>query len=115
MKCKLINCNADKYFILCIIILNVFFSAAGQVGLIGCNMRSSNEAYIGDTVYKTNTNVEPLEGFGVPKPMVFAGVYPFDQAQHVSLRSAIEKLTLNDSAVSTSIDSRYIRILNLNI
>lgn len=70
-------------------------------------MRSSNEAYIGDTVYKSNTIVEPLESFSVPKPMVFAGVYPFDQSQHVSLRSAIEKLTLNDSAVSVSIDSRY--------
>ena len=37
--------------------------------------------------------------------MVFAGVYPMDQSQHVALMSAIEKLVLN-SAVTVTIDSR---------
>lgn len=36
--------------------------------------------------------------------MVFAGIYPFDQSQHVALRTAIEKLTLNDSAVTVATD-----------
>lgn len=71
-------------------------------------MRSSKESFIGDTIHHTCTNVEPLKGFSVPKPMVFAGIYPFDQSQHPSLRSAIEKLALNDSAVSVSVDTRYI-------
>lgn len=69
-------------------------------------MRSSKEAHIGDTFYKTNTTIEPLPGFSPVRPMVFAGIYPFDQSQHVNLRGAIEKLTLNDSAVSVEIDSR---------
>ncbi|XP_044254322.1 translation factor GUF1 homolog, mitochondrial [Tribolium madens] len=78
---------------------------AGQIGLIGCNMRTSKEAFIGDTIHLSSRPVEPLQGFEPPQPMVFAGVYPMDQSQHVNLRSAIEKLTLNDSAVSVDIDS----------
>ncbi|RZC31992.1 translation factor GUF1 -like, mitochondrial [Asbolus verrucosus] len=78
---------------------------AGQIGLIGCNMRSSKEAFIGDTIHKSSCIVEALQGFEPPRPMVFAGVYPSDQSQHISLRSAIEKLTLNDSAVSVDVDS----------
>jgi elongation factor 4 len=78
---------------------------AGQIGLVGCNMRSSREAVIGDTIYNSANPVEPLEGFEPSRPMVFAGVYPMDQSQHTNLRSAIEKLTLNDSAVTVDIDS----------
>lgn len=69
-------------------------------------MRSSKEAHIGDTIHKTNVNVEPLPGFKPAQPMVFAGIYPFDQSQHVTLRNAIEKLALNDSAVTVAVDSR---------
>lgn len=84
----------------------VFFRVAGQIGLVGCNMRSSKEAHIGDTLHRKEEPVEPLVGFEPSKPMVFAGVYPFDQTQHVNLRSAIEKLALNDSAVTVSVDTR---------
>lgn len=72
-------------------------------------MRTSKEACIGDTLHKTNEVIQPLPGFKPAKPMVFAGVYPFDQSQHVSLRNAIEKLTLNDSAVTVAVDSRYLK------
>ncbi|KAK5643756.1 hypothetical protein RI129_007601 [Pyrocoelia pectoralis] len=78
---------------------------AGQIGVICCNMRSSTEAHIGDTIYRTGVAVEPLKGFQPVKPMVFAGIYPVDQSQHVNLRNAIEKLALNDSAVSITIDA----------
>lgn len=78
---------------------------AGQVGFITCNMRSTKEAHIGDTFHLKDVAVEPLEGFKPAQPMVFAGVYPMDQSQHVALRGAIEKLVLNDPAVSVSVDS----------
>lgn len=78
---------------------------AGQVGLIGCNMRNSKEAIIGDTMHLKNQIVEPLTGFKPQQPMVFAGVYPADQSQHVALRLAIEKLILTDSAVTLIADS----------
>lgn len=78
---------------------------AGQVGLVGCNMRQSSEAIIGDTIHLKGFPVEPMSGFKPQQPMVFAGVYPVDQSQHVALRSAIDKLCLTDSAVTIQADS----------
>lgn len=80
---------------------------AGQIGCISCNMRSSKEALIGDTIHLKNIVTEPLIGFKSPKPMVFSGVYPNDQSQFDDMRTAIEKLTLNDSSVSVTLESRY--------
>lgn len=69
-------------------------------------MRSSEEAYIGDTLHLKSTPVEPLPGFKVAKSMVFAGVYPMDQSQYIALQSAIDRLTLNDNAVTVVKESR---------
>ena len=43
--------------------------------------------------------------FPSPPPQVFAGIYPLDQSEYVSLRTAIDKLTLNDSSVTVHRDS----------
>lgn len=59
---------------------NLHFRFAGQIGCISCNMRSSKEAFIGDTLHLKNQSVEPLLGFQAPKPMVFSGVYPIDRS-----------------------------------
>jgi len=66
----------------------------------------SKEAYIGDTLHLRHQPVDSLERFKPPKPMVFAGVYPMDQSQFVSLQTAIDKLALNDSAVNATLESR---------
>ncbi|CAB3376520.1 Hypothetical predicted protein [Cloeon dipterum] len=73
---------------------------AGMVGYVLCNMKSIKDAFIGDTLMLKGSNAAPLPGFRPIKPMVFAGVYPMDQSQHQNLKSAIEKLTLNDPSVS---------------
>lgn len=78
---------------------------AGQVGLVGCNMRNSKESLIGDTLCLKGQTVEALPGFKPNQPMVYAGIFPADQAQHSQLRSGIEKLILNDSAVTLIPDS----------
>ncbi|XP_063223490.1 LOW QUALITY PROTEIN: translation factor GUF1 homolog, mitochondrial [Bacillus rossius redtenbacheri] len=78
---------------------------AGQVGYVTCNMRSTKEAHIGDTLHLKDCAVTPLPGFRPARPMVYAGVYPTDQSQHLSLRAAIDKLVLNDSAVSVANES----------
>lgn len=78
---------------------------AGQIGLVGMNMRAAKEAVIGDTYHIKGKIVEPLEIFKTLKPMVFAGIFPTEQSQHVALRSAIEKLVLNDSVVTVTPDS----------
>lgn len=69
-------------------------------------MRSSAEAHIGDTIHLKGKPVKPFLAFEPARPMVFAGVYPMDQSQHVALRGAIEKLILNDSAVTACVESR---------
>ncbi|XP_046653541.1 translation factor Guf1, mitochondrial-like [Daphnia pulicaria] len=79
---------------------------AGQVGYVVCNMRSSNEAKVGDTLFKKGLiNVEEVASFRQSKPMVFAGVYPMDQSETAALRSALDKLTLNDSSVTVAKES----------
>ena len=80
---------------------------AGQIGCISCNVRSSKEIFIGDTLHIKNQITEPLLGFKSPKPMVFSGVYPIDQSEFQDMKIAIEKLTLNDSSVSVALESRY--------
>ncbi|CAG7629192.1 unnamed protein product [Allacma fusca] len=78
---------------------------AGQVGYIYCNMRSVKEAAVGDTIHLLSSPVEPFPGFAKAKPMVFAGVYPMDQSEHTQLRSALEKLLLNDPSVECAVES----------
>ncbi|XP_018403650.1 PREDICTED: translation factor GUF1 homolog, mitochondrial isoform X2 [Cyphomyrmex costatus] len=83
---------------------NVKTIFAGQVGAISCNMKSK-EAHIGDTLHLRHQSVDSLQRFKPPKPMMFAGVYPIDQSQLPSLEAAIDKLALNDSAISTTLES----------
>ncbi|XP_034546646.1 translation factor Guf1, mitochondrial [Notolabrus celidotus] len=78
---------------------------AGQVGYIIAGMKDVKEAQIGDTLYHQERPVEALPGFKPARAMVFAGMYPMDQSDYQGLRSAIERLTLNDSSVSVQRDS----------
>ncbi|XP_062332559.1 translation factor Guf1, mitochondrial [Osmerus eperlanus] len=78
---------------------------AGQVGYMVAGMKEVKEAQIGDTLYSLKQPVEALPGFKPAKPMVFAGMYPVDQSDYSALRSAVEKLTLNDSSVTVKRDS----------
>ncbi|XP_072519417.1 translation factor Guf1, mitochondrial [Salminus brasiliensis] len=78
---------------------------AGQVGYMIAGMKEVNEAQIGDTLYLHKQPVEALPGFKPAKSMVFAGIYPMDQSEYTTLRSAVEKLTLNDSSVTLQRDS----------
>ncbi|XP_043917332.1 translation factor GUF1, mitochondrial [Protopterus annectens] len=78
---------------------------AGQVGYLIAGMKAVKEAQIGDTLHLQEQPVKPLPGFKPAKPMVFAGMYPVDQSEYNNLRSAVEKLTLNDSSVTVHRDS----------
>jgi GTP-binding protein LepA len=74
---------------------------AGEVGFIYANIKNVGDAKIGDTITDaTNPCAEPLPGFEEIKPMVFAGLYPVESHEHGLLRDALEKLRLNDSAMS---------------
>lgn len=78
---------------------------AGQIGLIACNMKHSKDATIGDTLFLKGTEVEQLPGLSANQAMVFAGIFPENQSENVDLRNALEKLILNDSAVTMVPDS----------
>ncbi|XP_077434642.1 translation factor Guf1, mitochondrial isoform X2 [Vanacampus margaritifer] len=78
---------------------------AGQVGYLTAGMKNVKEAQVGDTLYCKDQPVEALPGFKPAKAMVFAGMYPVDQSEYPGLRSAIERLTLNDLSVTVQTDS----------
>ena len=70
-------------------------------------MRSIKEAGVGDTLIMAGSKTEALSpSFCKATPMLYAGVFPLHQSEHVKLRAAIEKLTLNDNAVTLAVDSR---------
>ena len=73
--------------------------AAGEVGYLFANIKTISDAQIGDTIMDdANPASDPLPGFELIKPMVFAGLYPVESHEHGLLRDALEKLRLNDSA-----------------
>jgi GTP-binding protein LepA len=80
--------------------------AAGEVGFLFANIKNVADAQIGDTIMEeARRAVEPLPGFQEIKPMVFAGLYPVESHEHNVLREALEKLRLNDSALSFEAES----------
>ena len=71
----------------------------GEVGFLMASIKNIHEARIGDTVTMDKARTkEPLAGFRPLKPMVFSGLYPADSGQYQALRTALEKLSLNDSS-----------------
>lgn len=72
----------------------------GEVGYIVANIKATADVKIGDTItLQKYPAQEPLPGFKLIKPVVFAGIYPIDATDFEALRDALEKLKLNDSAL----------------
>ncbi|MES1987694.1 MAG: translation elongation factor 4 [Pseudomonadota bacterium] len=74
--------------------------SAGEVGFIIAGIKELASAKVGDTVTLANKPApEPLAGFKEVKPQVFAGLYPTESNQFEALRTALEKLSLNDASL----------------
>jgi GTP-binding protein LepA len=73
----------------------------GEVGYVITGVKDVSVLRVGDTLTsKTRPASEPLPGYREVKPMVFCGLFPIDSDDYPDLRDALEKLTLNDAALS---------------
>ena len=71
----------------------------GEVGFLTAAIKSVHETRIGDTVTATEKSAdEPFPGFKEVKPMVFAGFYPVEASHYENLKTALERLRLNDAS-----------------
>ncbi len=74
---------------------------AGEVGYIAASIKDIADIRVGDTITLAETPADaPLPGYKPVLPMVYCGIYPADGADYESLRDALEKLRLNDAALS---------------
>ena len=74
---------------------------AGDVGYLTASIKNVRETCVGDTVtLVANPTPEPLPGYRKVTPMVFCGIYTVDGAKYPDLKDALEKLQLNDAALS---------------
>ncbi|GMA56159.1 GTP-binding protein LepA [Alicyclobacillus sacchari] len=75
--------------------------SAGDVGYLAASIKNVRDTRVGDTVTDADhPTPEPLPGYRKTNPMVFCGLYPVDSADYQDLREALEKLELNDAALS---------------
>ncbi|MBF6212072.1 elongation factor 4 [Nocardia puris] len=73
----------------------------GEVGYLITGVKDVRQSKVGDTVTAARGGaVEPLTGYREPRPMVYSGLYPVDGSDYPDLRDALEKLQLNDAALS---------------
>ncbi len=73
---------------------------SGQIGYVVTGLKDVRQVRVGDTIASTPDLVQ-LPGYKQVQPMVFAGLYPSEADQYPDLREALEKLALNDAALST--------------
>ncbi len=74
---------------------------AGEVGYFAAAIKAVEDARVGDTITLVDAAApKPLPGYTEAKPMVFCGLFPTDSDQYPDLREALDKLKLNDAALS---------------
>ena len=75
--------------------------SAGDVGYVVCSIKNVKDARVGDTITDKNNSVDkPLEGYKQVTPMVYCGIYPAEGEDFNSVRDALEKLQVNDAALT---------------
>jgi len=82
---------------------------AGEIGWFTANIRDMREVKVGDTVFDTNNNSLPLEGYQEVKSNVYSNLYPTDTSQYKEFKKALEELQIQDSSLSLeTIDSQLL-------
>jgi GTP-binding protein LepA len=73
----------------------------GSVGWINASIKTIDESCVGDTITtKNHESTEPLAGYQPMKPMVYSGLFPIEPNKFEALKEALEKLKLNDAALT---------------
>lgn len=73
----------------------------GEVGFITASIKSLSSVEVGDTITDADDPTDtPLPGYKPMKPMVYCGIYPIESNKYPALKEAIEKLKLNDAALT---------------
>jgi GTP-binding protein LepA len=73
----------------------------GEVGYLMTGVKDVRQSRVGDTVtINAKPAKAPLAGYKDPKPMVYSGLYPIDGSDYPNLRDALDRLKLNDAALS---------------
>jgi GTP-binding protein LepA len=73
----------------------------GEVGYLITGVKDVRQSKVGDTVTTARRGAtEALTGYREPKPMVYSGLYPVDGSDYPNLRDALERLQLNDAALT---------------
>ena len=81
----------------------------GSVGYIISNIKNPNDIKIGDTITRVeNLCSKPIPGFKPIKPLVFSGIYPINNSEYNKLKLSLERLQLNDSALTYKTESSLV-------
>ena len=106
MKVKMMATGAEFQVLECGYMLPLGLSpqqelCAGEVGYFTASIKKVSDTRVGDTVTEADRPTpEALPGYRPARPMVFCGIYTEDGSKYPDLRDALEKLQLNDAALS---------------
>lgn len=106
MKVRLMATGAEFQVLECGYLLPLGLSPqqalwAGEVGYFTASIKTVSDTRVGDTVTEAaRPTAEPLPGYRPAQPMVYCGIYTEDGSKYPDLRDALEKLQLNDAALS---------------
>jgi GTP-binding protein LepA len=93
--------NADEIGVLKLGMIPKNVLSAGDVGYIISGIKTAKEVKVGDTITHVGRPCDKaIAGFEEVKPMVFAGIYPIDADDYEDLRTAMDKLQLNDASLT---------------
>jgi len=93
--------DADEIGVLKLGLVEKNALSTGDVGYIISGIKTAKEVKVGDTItHVENPCEKAISGFQEVKPMVFAGIYPIDADDYEDLRTAMDKLQLNDASLT---------------
>lgn len=79
---------------------------SGEVGYFTASIKEISQIEVGDTITLANNSaIEPIVGYKKMKPMVYSGIFPIEPNKYEALKSAFEKLKLNDSALTIELET----------